>query len=372
MSQRRPTGKFGKDNGRRSFTERLARASATHPWRTIAIWAVVMVVALVSVGPMLGSALTSKSKFHGKAPDSVTGQTLLEDRMTGPQKMTDFVIVRSATLKIDDAAFKSYVNGLAAKVSALGSDIVQATSTYYTSREDPSLVSKDRHATLIPVVMAGDQDQAMKNVGKLHSLVLASGGNGFTLAQTGDASINDMFTRVAKSDLERGEMLGIPAALIVLVVVFGSLIAAGMPLVLSVISILLAVALTALIGQVYPMSTFVLNILTMMGLAVGIDYTLFVISRYREERARGLEKIDAIASTGGTASRAIFFSGMTVVLAMLGMVIVPFDIMIAMGLGVMLVVLSTLLSALILLPAALSVLGDRVTRCACPISAVWP
>ena len=122
----------------------------------------------------------------------------------------------------------------------------------------------------------------------------------------------------------------------------------------------MALALTALIGQVYPMNTFVLNILTMMGLAVGIDYTLFVISRYREERARGLAKIDAIGATGATANRAIFFSGMTVVLAMTGMVIIPLDIMISMGVGVMLVVITTLLTALIALPALLSLLGDRV------------
>ena len=123
---------------------------------------------------------------------------------------------------------------------------------------------------------------------------------------------------------------------------FGALVAAGMPLLLSIVSIVLALALTGLIGQVYPMNTFVLNVLTMMGLAVGIDYTLFVISRYREERARGLARIDAIAATGATANRAIFFSGMTVVLAMLGMVIVPLDITISMGLGVMLVVFTTL------------------------------
>ena len=115
------------------------------------------------------------------------------------------------------------------------------------------------------------------------------------------------------------------------------------------------------------MNTFVLNILTMMGLAVGIDYTLFVISRYREERARGLEKIDAIAATGATANRAIFFSGMTVVLAMSGMVIIPLDIMISMGVGVMLVVVTTLLTALIVLPALLSLLGDRVDALRVPI-----
>jgi RND superfamily putative drug exporter len=115
----------------------------------------------------------------------------------------------------------------------------------------------------------------------------------------------------------------VPAALIVLLVVFGAVLAACMPVLMSIISIALALALTALIGQVYPTTAFALNILTMMGLAVGIDYTLFVISRYREERARGLAKIDAIAATGATANRAIFFSGMTVVLAMTGMVIIP-------------------------------------------------
>ena len=114
------------------------------------------------------------------------------------------------------------------------------------------------------------------------------------------------------------------------------------------------------------MNIFVLNILTMMGLAVGIDYTLFVISRYREERARGLEKIDAIAATGATANRAILFSGMTVVLAMIGMVIVPIDITISMGIGVMLVVFTTLLTALIALPAVISVLGDRVNALRVP------
>ncbi len=169
-----------------------------------------------------------------------------------------------------------------------------------------------------------------------------------------------MFTKLAEKDLQRGEIFGVPAALIVLLIVFGAVLAACMPLLLSIISIVLALAITALIGQVYPMNTFVLNILTMMGLAVGIDYTLFVISRYREERARGLAKIDAIAATGATANRAIFFSGMTVVLAMTGMVIIPLDIMISMGVGVMLVVITTLLTALIALPALLSLLGDRV------------
>ena len=175
-----------------------------------------------------------------------------------------------------------------------------------------------------------------------------------------------MGNELAKSDMEKAEVFGVPVALVVLVLVFGAVLAAFMPLVLSIISILLALALTGLIGQVYPMNIFVLNILTMMGLAVGIDYTLFIISRYREERARGLEKVEAIAATGATANRAIFFSGMTVVLAMLGMAIVPVDITISMGVGVMLVVITTLLIALTLLPAVISLLGDRVNALRVP------
>jgi RND superfamily putative drug exporter len=347
------------------FTERLARTSALHPWRTIAVWAALIVLAVLAVGSLLGSGLTSESKFRAGEPDSATADRLIEERLSGPHKVTDFVIVRSADLTVDDPAFKTHVLGLAGRISALGSDIVASTSTFYASN-DPGLLSRDKHATLIPVVMAGKMDEALKNVDKVHETAMAGQRDGFTVAQTGEASLNEMFTKLAEKDLQRGEIFGVPAALIVLVVVFGAVLAATMPLVLSIISIILALALTALIGQIYPTNIFVLNILTMMGLAVGIDYTLFVISRYREERARGLEKVEAIAATGATANRAIFFSGMTVVLAMIGMVIVPIDIMIGMGIGVMLVVFTALLTALIALPAVMSVLGDRINALRVP------
>jgi RND superfamily putative drug exporter len=340
-------------------TERLARASATKPLRAIAVWATLIVVAVLFMGQLLSSGLTSEMKFRGNEPGSVTADRLIEERLSGPHKVTDFVIVRSADLAVDDPAFEARVEQVVGEIQALGPEVVEAASTYYMT-QDPGLVSKDRHATLIPVVMAGDMDEALEHVEELHVTAMTAAADGFTVQQAGEASLSQMFTELAESDLQRGEIFGVPAALIVLVVVFGAVLAASMPLVLSIISIVLALALTGLIGQVYPMNTFVLNILTMMGLAVGIDYTLFVISRYREERARGLDKIDAIAATGATANRAIFFSGMTVVLAMIGMVIVPIDIMISMGLGVMLVVFTTLLTALIALPAVMSVLGDRV------------
>ena len=314
---------------------------------------------------LLGNGLTSETKQHGRQPDSTIGLELIQDRMTGPQKMSEFVIVRSAAHTAQDAAYKAYVNELAGKIADLGPKVVEATATYYQTK-DPTLVSKDGHAMLVQVVMAGDLNTAIDNVDELHAVVTAGRGGDFTLQQTGTASLNRMGNELAKSDMERAELFGVPLALVVLVVVFGALLAAFMPLVLSIISIMLALALTGLIGQLYPMHTFVLNIVTTLGLAVGIDYTLFIISRYREERARGLEKIDAIAATGASASRAIFFSGMTVVLAMLGMVVVPVDITISMGIGAMLVVFTTLLAALILLPAVMGLLGDRVNALPMP------
>jgi putative drug exporter of the RND superfamily len=347
------------------FTERLARTSALHPWRTIAVWSVLVALAVLAIGSLLGSGMTSDMKFRAAKPDSLVGQELLQTRLTGPRQVTDFVIVRSATATVDDPAFQTYVDGLAARISGLGPSVVKNVSTYYGTK-DPTAVSRDKHATLIAVVMAGTIDDALKNVDRLHETAMAAQGQGFTIAQTGDASISEMFTKLAEKDLSRGEIFGVPAALIVLLIVFGAVLAACMPILLSIISIALALALTALIGQVYPMNTFVLNILIMMGLAVGIDYTLFVISRYREERAKGLAKTDAIAATGATANRAIFFSGMTVVLAMTGMVIIPLDIMISMGVGVMLVVVTTLLTALIALPALLSLLGDWVNALRVP------
>ena len=348
-----------------SFTERLARTSATHPWRTMGIWLTIIVVAVVGVGSLLGSGLTSTTKQHGRQPDSTIAERLIEDRITGPQKTSEFVIVQSAAHTAEDAAFKVFVTKLAGDIAGLGDGVVESVVTFYQTK-DATLVSKDGHAMLVQVVLAGDLNTAIDHVDELHAIVTAGRDGDFTLQQTGSASLKQMGNELAKSDMERAEIFGLPAALVVLVVVFGALLAAFMPLVLSILSIILALALTALIGQLYPMSTFVLNILTTMGLAVGIDYTLFIISRYREERARGLEKVDAIAATGATANRAIFFSGMTVVLAMLGMVVVPMDLTISMGLGAMLVVFTTLLTSLILLPALMGLLGDRVNAVRVP------
>ena len=148
---------------------------------------------------------------------------------------------------------------------------------------------------------------------------------------------------------------------------FGCLVAAGLPLLLAIVSIIVALGLMGLVAQGFTLSVFVVNMLTAMGLALGIDYCLFVVSRVREERARGVEHLQAISRAGATASRAVLFSGSAFVLAMLGLLLVPSTIMRSLATGAILVGVVTVAGALTLLPAVLRLLGDRINALRVPI-----
>jgi RND superfamily putative drug exporter len=160
--------------------------------------------------------------------------------------------------------------------------------------------------------------------------------------------------------MRSSEALGLVVALIVLVVVFGSIVAAVLPIVMAMAAIGAALGLVALVGQIYGFNLFAQNIVTMVGLAVGIDYSLFIVSRYREERKKGFVKLEAIRRSGATANRAVFFSGMTVVLALLGMLIIPVSIFRSLAGGAILVTLCAIAASMTLLPAILGLLGDKV------------
>ena len=194
----------------------------------------------------------------------------------------------------------------------------------------------------------------------LELLRTRNGEAGFEVLTAGTGSISTTFTHTAEEDLTSAELVGLPVALVVLVLVFGAAVAAGVPVVLAFVSIVVTVGTVAVIGRAFELSFFVVNMITMIGLAVGIDYSLFIVHRVREERARGLPVAEAVARAGGTASRAVLFSGMTVVIALLGMFIVPTNIFRSLAIGAMVVVIVAVLAALTLLPAVLSLLGDRV------------
>jgi uncharacterized membrane protein YdfJ with MMPL/SSD domain len=348
----------------RLSTESLARASARRPWAVIGYWGAAFLVAIVVIVALLGGALTSEGEMTND-PESYRGDDLVAERLPpepGEENYGDeIVLVRSRTLTVDSPAFRRKVEDVAGAVEATGA--TQRVRTFY-SDGDRSLVSPNRRAAIVFIEMGPDPEG---NIPDVVEVAEAADREPFDVTITGEWTADRDILQLSEDDLRKGEFFfGIPAALIILLLVFGAVVAGLVPLLLAIVSIVVALALTALVGQAFDLSVFVVNMLSGMGLALGIDYSLFVLSRYREERAVGFEKLDAIAVSGATSSRAVLFSGIAFVLAMLGMVIVPDTILRSLALGAILVGLVAVVGALTLLPAMLSLLGDRVNALRIP------
>ena len=340
-------------------TEGLARACAGHPKRTLAAWLAAVLISFVVIALLLGDALTSEGDVTSN-PESKQAEELIRESFPPQPTPSEIVIVRSDRYTVDDPAFQAKVQSLGERGEALG--VIAEAQSYYAS-DDQSLVSQDRHATMVLLVMRSDEIAPVVDLVKSED-----GQDGFQVAITGSLTADADFEKLSEEDLQKGELLiGLPAALIILLLVFGAVVAGLVPVLLGLLSIVIAVALTALVGQVFEVSFFVVNMITAMGLALGIDYALFILSRYREERGRGLEKVDAIVASGATASRAVLFSGIAFVLAMCGMLLVPDTILRSLALGAILVGIVSVLAALTLLPAVLSLLGDRVNALKIPV-----
>ena len=349
----------------RLSTRSLASASARHPWRTVLVWAGIIAVAIGLNAALLEDGLTTEFAFSND-PESTRGARLLEDRLRGPRPINEIIIVRSNELTVDDGLFEATVTGLFEDVMALGPDVVEGGVNYYQFRL-PDFVSDDRRTTIIPFVMAGALDDANDNIEKLFAIVEeADASAAFDVYLVGEASVALETNELTFKDIEQGERVGVPIALLILLVLFGAVLAAFIPLLLAVLAIVLAFGATAFVGLFVDLSFFVTLIITMIGLAVGIDYSLIVVSRFREEMGRGRSKLDAIERAGATANRTVFFSGLTVVFALAGLLIHPASVFQSLGTGAILVVVAAVALTTTLLPAALSLLGGRVNALRLP------
>ncbi len=243
---------------------------------------------------------------------------------------------------------------------SLGEGVVAFARNYYQDN-DESLVSVDRKTTIMPMVMTGSLGDAGENIGTVLEIVEElDSSDDFRVLIGGASSFDHELNELSTHDLEQGERFGIPVALIILLALFGTVIAALLPIGLAVVAIIVALSLAALIGQVFELNFFVTLMITMIGLAVGIDYSLFIISRYREEMQHGLDSLQAVERASETAGRTVLFSGVTVVIALCGLLIVPFPILQSLGLGAILVVIVALAANLTLLPAVLALLGPKL------------
>jgi uncharacterized membrane protein YdfJ with MMPL/SSD domain len=340
----------------------LVVSSAAHPWRTIAAWSTTAVLAIVAVGALLGGSLTSDN-HPTDTRESQRAADLIERSFPAGSgaATTDVVVFRSERYTVGTPEFRRVVSGLADELRA---ERGVADPKTYLDTKNARLVSRDRHATIVPVDIT-DSDAID---GVIEAVDRADANSAFRAAITGDETRQHDFDQLSQDDLKSGELqFGLPAAFIVLMLVFGAVVAGLVPLLLAMVSIAIGLGIVALLSHAFELSVFVVNMLTGMGLALGIDYALFVVSRYREERGRGREKLDAIAASSTTANRAVVFSGTAFVIAMFGMLIVPNNIMRSLAIGAIVVGIVSVVAATTLLPALLGVMGDGVNRLRIPI-----
>jgi uncharacterized membrane protein YdfJ with MMPL/SSD domain len=339
------------------ITERLAGWSSRRPWLTIGVWALVLVAAASLNATFLGDSLSGDEEVTSQT-ESRRANELQQERFprgARARAVSEVVVVRSKQSTVGQRVFRERVHEIAAEVRRAGASRVV---TYYDTGQD-RLVSNDRDATAMLVALGSQPEDRIDGV--VEAVQRANGQSGFDVSITGAETLDADFSTLAGDDLRNGELrFGVPAALIVLLLVFGSVVAGLIPLLMAIVSIAVAFSLIALVGQVSPLSVFATNMLTGMGLALGVDYSLFVLSRYREERSRGREKLDAIAVVGATASRAVLFSGIAFTLAMIGLLLVPHTLTRSLACGAIAAGLASIAVALTLLPALLGLLGDRV------------
>lgn len=357
--------------------ESLARASSRHPWRVIAVWVLIVVSMGLASQAFLADALTTDIDFTNQ-PESKRAMQLIERNVTGEQQDSEFFIVKHPTLPVADPTFEAFVRRAQEEISSLGPTVVDGDvlTTYDLAAaaevaSDPGeraaleqqaagLVARGGRATLIVVPVVDTEIETVDVLKAVRDRLERQ--DGFELLLAGQATLSADSFQVAEEDLRRSESIGMGMALVVLLVVFAAVVAALLPLAMALVAIPIALGAVALVGTLAGVhfSLFTTNITSSIGLAVGIDYSLFIIARYREERKKGFEPLDAIVAAGATASRAVFFSGLTVVLALLGMFIIPTTIFRSMAAGAIFVVLASIAASLTLLPALLGLLKDRI------------
>ncbi|OUC86028.1 MMPL family transporter, partial [Streptosporangium minutum] len=282
------------------------------------------------------AAQWSRQWFGGSSPDVV-------------------VLYTHPTFEADDEQFRKDVQ---AALRELPAEHVTRTSTYWTAKAG-ELVSEDRHSTYALITLRGGQLTKQSGYEQIKDR-LRTAPAGYTVKVGGPIPLLKDLNTQTGADLQQAEALSMPVLLVLLVLVFGSLVAAGLPLVVGLLSVVGALLLLRLLTEVTDVSVFSLNVVTMLGLGLAIDYSLFVLNAFREEIRRGSPVETAVVRTMATAGRTVAFSGLTVATSLSGLLLFPQMFLRSIGLGAAAVVLVAMAAALIVLPALLAVLGPRV------------
>jgi RND superfamily putative drug exporter len=330
-------------------------------WRWAVLAGSAALLALSVFGLLRGGTLTNGSPGTNGLESFRAAKLINQELVSGQPSGTSFLLIfgskdRAAT----DPAFRSQVE---AALAPLQHD--QRVTALHTPYNEPTpalaqtFISKDGHEALVQVNLRHTGNQAVSDYAALRQQIHPGQ---LTLTATGTVPINRAFNTTLESDLQRAEYVSLPLALILLLLIFGSVVAAGLPLGVGILTIVAGLAGTFALTRVTDVSQYALNVVTLIGLAVAIDYSLFVVNRFREELERGGSREDALATTVATAGRAITFSGVTVAIGLSAMLFYQGTFLASMGAAGGIAVAAAVFYGLTFLPALLAVLGPRVNR----------
>ncbi|WP_061296760.1 MMPL family transporter [Herbidospora cretacea] len=333
----------------RNIAARVGGWSARNRWWALLIW-VGFVAAATFVGGAVGTA-EMKSYESSNGDSRAAGQILDGAGFVDPA--SEMVLVQSAKVTTDDPAFQRAIDDVERSITATG--LVEKIAT-------PSPVSPDGRTTLIQFTMKGAADTAADRVKPLLDAVdgVQARHPDLRVEQAGGASADKLIGEAIDQDFVRAEQLSLPITLGILLAAFGAILAAVIPVALALTAIVGATGLLALTSQLLAVDAATTNVMLLIGLAVGVDYSLFYIMREREERAKGRSKQRSIEIAAGTSGRAVLISGITVIVAMAGMFLTGNGIFMGFAEGTILVVLTAVVGSLTALPALLSLIGDKI------------
>jgi RND superfamily putative drug exporter len=338
---------------------RLGAWTATHA-RGVAIGWVAVVLGLGFFAPRVEHAL-SGAGWESTGSESVSARELLDSEFGGLSSSALQVVVHSPQ---ETSADDQFADTVAAVEDELAADERVAT---VIAPERSGAVSEDRHTVVVQAAAADDPNEMVRAADDLKEPLTALGGANTTVSLTGASGMWSDFNEANKSAMLKSEVISWPVTMTILVIAFGSLVAAGLPLMLTILGLIAAAGSLYLGSQLFEISIWAMNFALMFALALGIDYALFIVYRFRAAFfGDGRDRLDAIAVTMDTAGKAVLFSGLTVLISLTAVMLVPSPAFRSMALGIMLSVLFVLAASLTLLPAVLAKLGPRIDGLSLP------
>ena len=341
---------------KRPVTVRMARWSAEHPWRAIALWVVFVAVCFVG-----GNAAGTRD---ATASDSAIGESgrayvMMDEGQFGDEPAVDNVLITARSGALDPAAAQRAATDATARLRSVTG----------VAEVGKPVAARDGSALLVPITMSGDPDTASERVQPLQAVTaeVQKAHPDLRVEQVGGPTIGKALDDTLGADFKRAELLSLPVTLAILILVFGALIAAGVPLLLAMSSVAAAMGLSTLASHLIPSTDTTASVILLIGMAVGVDYSLFYVRREREERARGRGHVDAVEIAAETSGHAVVVSGTAVVIAMAGLFLAGDSTFSSLAVGSILVVAVAVLGSLSVLPALLAKLGRWVGRPRVPL-----